>query len=234
MGQEMLVATLFLVAALGSGGADAPAPSLPAGTHLAIVISKTVKVRTTRVGDVVHAKVLFPLFQQGKVVIPSGAEVTGRVMAVRHRDRHEDESFLRIRFERVEWNQGSAELNAYMIGRLPDQKRVRSQTEYNPASCNGEVASAPDQQVRSNNGDTRRPTAPVNATSELYRPPRSCSPDGPTRETRAEPVDPVRSDFEDVFVRALTKPAGATELMSPSKNVKLPKGTLVELQQVGP
>ena len=228
----MHLAPWVLALALSSG-ADASPPALPPGTHVAVLIRKTVKARKAHIGDPVVAELLFPVLRQGKVIIPRGARVTGHVAAAQRRERHEEESFLRIRFERAVWSGGSAEMNAYLIGRLPVQRRVRSAMEYNPAACNGAVATSPEQQVRGNPADMRRPTATPTATSDFSHPPRSCPSDAPVRQARSDAIDPDTSEFEGVFIRMLSQPPGATELMSATKNVTLPAGTLVELRQVG-
>jgi len=233
----MLIPAVISLALLSLPAADnssnVPVPALPTGTHVAVLIRKTIKARKAHSGDPVSAELLFPVLRQGKVIIPRGARLTGHVTAAQRRSRHEDESFLRIRFDRAVWNDGTAEMNAYVVGRLPEQRRVRPAMEYNPAACNGDVATRPEQQVRGNPADMRRSTNPPSSTADAPRPPRSCSSDAPMRQTRSDAIHPATSEFEGVFIRTLTRPAGATELMSPTRNVTLPAGTLVELRQVG-
>jgi hypothetical protein len=61
--------------------AVAPAPKItvPAGTHIPLVLHNAVSTRSARPGDPVYFETLFPVMIDGKVVIPAGSYVSGEV-----------------------------------------------------------------------------------------------------------------------------------------------------------
>jgi len=57
----------------------APKITVPAGTHIPLVLHNAVSTRSARPGDPVYFETLFPVMIDGKVVIPAGSYVSGEV-----------------------------------------------------------------------------------------------------------------------------------------------------------
>jgi hypothetical protein len=72
--------------AVSTGGAPAAKPAVtvsritvPAGTHIPLVLHNAVSTRSARPGDPVYFETLFPVMIEGKVVIPAGSYVSGEI-----------------------------------------------------------------------------------------------------------------------------------------------------------
>lgn len=67
--------------AASAAPAVAPAPKItvPAGTHIPLVLHNAISTRSARPGDPVYFETLFPVMIDGKVVIPAGSYVSGEV-----------------------------------------------------------------------------------------------------------------------------------------------------------
>ena len=76
-------------------------PELPAGTALPIVLQTTVASNTSRVGDRVLAEVAEDVAEQGRVVLPQGTEVIGRVTAAQGSGRVKGRARLAVAFQEV-------------------------------------------------------------------------------------------------------------------------------------
>lgn len=73
-------------AAAPPGETPAPKPAVtlsritvPAGTHIPLVLHNAVSTRSARPGDPVYFETLFPVMIEGKVVIPAGSYVSGEI-----------------------------------------------------------------------------------------------------------------------------------------------------------
>jgi type IV secretion system protein VirB10 len=53
--------------------------TVPAGTHIPLVLHNAVSTRSARPGDPVYFETLFPVMIEGKVVIPAGSYVSGEI-----------------------------------------------------------------------------------------------------------------------------------------------------------
>ena len=83
--------------------AQAPPPSpppqkvmVPAGTQLTIRLNETLDSERNQIGDAFHASLSAPIMINGETVIPSGAEVTGRVADVKSAGRFAGNSLLTL------------------------------------------------------------------------------------------------------------------------------------------
>lgn len=85
-----------------------PAPvqpiSVPAGTTLAIRLNEQLSSETSQVGDVFHGSISTPVSVGGQVVIPTTADVEGRVVDVKSAGRFKGQSDLVIELTRVMMN----------------------------------------------------------------------------------------------------------------------------------
>lgn len=73
----------FAIATLAFGQAAAPsAPveyNIPAGTKVPLALKHAISTKTTHEGDAVYAETTFPVVANGRVVIPAGTYVQGRI-----------------------------------------------------------------------------------------------------------------------------------------------------------
>lgn len=83
----------------------APAPpekiTVPAGTQLAIRINDELNSETAQPGDVFHGSISSPVSVRGRTVIPTTADVEGRVVEVRSAGRFKGQSLLTIELTRL-------------------------------------------------------------------------------------------------------------------------------------
>lgn len=56
-----------------------PKITVPAGTHIPLVLHNAVSTRSARPGDPVYFETLFPIMIEGKVVIPAGSYISGEI-----------------------------------------------------------------------------------------------------------------------------------------------------------
>ena len=70
--------------------------TIPAGTQLSIRLNDPVSSETNRIGDTFHASLSSPIVIDGETVIPSGAEVLGRVANVQSAGRFAGQSLLTL------------------------------------------------------------------------------------------------------------------------------------------
>ena len=80
-----LFVVLFAVSALAFSQAATPVPStpaeynIPAGTKVPLALKHAISTKTTHEGDAVYAETTFPIVSNGRVVIPAGTYVQGRI-----------------------------------------------------------------------------------------------------------------------------------------------------------
>ena len=83
----------------------APAPpekiTVPAGTQLAIRINDELNSETAQPGDVFHGSISSPVSVHGRTVIPTTADVEGRVVEVRSAGRFKGQSLLTVELTRL-------------------------------------------------------------------------------------------------------------------------------------
>lgn len=70
--------------------------TIPAGTQLSVRLNDPVSSETNRVGDTFHASLSSPIVVDGETVIPSGADVVGRVANVQSAGRFAGQSLLTL------------------------------------------------------------------------------------------------------------------------------------------
>jgi hypothetical protein len=82
---------------------------LPIGTHIPLVLHNGVSTRTARVGDPVYFETLFPIMQDGKIIIPAGSYVSGEITETKRPGRVKGRGELMLRLETLILP------NAYMV-----------------------------------------------------------------------------------------------------------------------
>ncbi len=75
--------------------------TLPEGTILPIVLTAYLNTKNSQAGDTVYATVLYPIWQQQKLVIPKGSEVRGTVTDVVRPGRIKGKGQMSIRFDDI-------------------------------------------------------------------------------------------------------------------------------------
>src|SRR6185437_9199739 len=99
-----------------AANAPAPAPTpvpritVPAGTQLSIRINDELNSETAQVGDVFHGSVSSPVTVEGRTVIPTTADVEGRVVDVKSAGRFKGQSDLVIELTSLKMNGKSYQL----------------------------------------------------------------------------------------------------------------------------
>jgi hypothetical protein len=78
--------------------------TVPAGTTLAIRLNDQLSSETAQVGDVFHGSISTPVSVEGQVVIPTTADVEGRVVDVKSAGRFKGQSDLVIELTQVMMN----------------------------------------------------------------------------------------------------------------------------------
>jgi hypothetical protein len=87
-------------------------PALPTGTSVPIVLQTTVASNTSHVGDRVVAAVAEDVAEEGRVVLPEGTEVIGRVTAAQGSGRVKGRARLAVAFQEVRVGGASYVLDA--------------------------------------------------------------------------------------------------------------------------
>ncbi len=77
-----------------------PAPAkivVPAGTKLPLVLHNSVSTRNAKPGDGVYLETLFPIVQDGRIIIPAGTYVQGEILEAKRPGRVKGVGELRLR-----------------------------------------------------------------------------------------------------------------------------------------
>jgi len=128
-----------------------PAPSrprtvtstVPSGTTFAITLNETLSTRENVPGDGFTATLQEPLMDaSGNVVVPAGATVRGRVLAVDKSDRVGEEGVLHVGFESIAFGGKSYPLEATVVEANPQRKTRQSTGEQAGKVAAGAAAGA--------------------------------------------------------------------------------------------
>lgn len=219
-----------MIAAGAVAQTAAPAIDLPDGTSIAARLLTTVKTNKANNGDEVGAAVAVAVLLGGHIVVPQEARLVGHVLAATPRSKQNRESILLIRFERVEWHEGSAALNAYIVGNLRNLPRAISE------DCFPRRRMFPQRVLPSHEfvGQQVQVPNPGNSPQPIHN-----TGSDPRMAGMGDDLSlPCRvagaPDLHHIRVRKLDDPPGATQLVSESKNITLSAGIIVELRQVAP
>jgi len=87
--------------------------TVPAGTELAIRINQGISVKHSRAGERFTGEVAEPILQNGQVVVPRGARVTGRVDAAHRRGHFKGASVLELRLTTMTLNGNTYSLDTH-------------------------------------------------------------------------------------------------------------------------
>lgn len=123
---KRLAACLFLLTleALAQKNAGVSPPSsgdvsLPDGTRISVMLNTTLNAKKARVGDLVKLEVTRDVTTaDGKVPIPAGSKLVGRVSVAMAFTKVNPESQLSIVVERAEWKKRRVVLNGFIVGSI--------------------------------------------------------------------------------------------------------------------
>src|SRR5437763_12644959 len=106
-----------------------PAKMLPAGTRLEARLSVPSGSRISHPGDHIEAVVIAPVFEDGRVLIPQGAIVSGVVESVERLGLGLKHLTARInyRFDSVQWQGGAVPVDAHVVQVETAKERVNAQ-----------------------------------------------------------------------------------------------------------
>jgi type IV secretion system protein VirB10 len=74
-------------AAVGAVSANAQELTIPAGTKVPVALKHAISTKGTREGDAVYAETTFPVVANGRVLIPAGTYVQGRISHIKQAGR---------------------------------------------------------------------------------------------------------------------------------------------------
>lgn len=75
--------------------------TVPAGTHLPLVLQNTVNTKTAREGDFVYFRTTYPVVVSNRILIPVGSFVRGQVTKVKRPGRIRGRGELHVRFDEL-------------------------------------------------------------------------------------------------------------------------------------
>jgi len=130
--------------------APAPAPTpapvariVPSGTAIAVRVDQTLSTDANNVGDSFTATVADPVIAgDGRVLIPAGATVRGRVTAVSASGHVGETAVIKLAFEAVSFGGRSYPLEATVIEANPERRNRRSTGEQAARVAAGAAAGA--------------------------------------------------------------------------------------------
>ncbi len=201
-----------------SGGASAPDASAPVaslsrGDYLTATLSKQLDAGKAQIGDPVAAHV-----GQGGSRLPGSATLIGHISEVQVHTGDHAESSLTIVFDKVVLDEGQQEalFNAVIVkieprsDPPPEAPRKLSTIQQSGASAQARADGDP------------RPSQPTHLEREA---------DSPRFTPSFSRSQSSTNDLRDLYLKY--EPSGST-FMSPKRNVKLKKGTILTLRFIGP
>jgi hypothetical protein len=107
------------------------------GTHLLLSMINSVSTKQSQIGDKIYLETAFPIFVNGKVVIPQGSWVTGRVTEVKRPGHVKGKGELQVHFDSLTLRNGISRSFNSDLGALDasqDQTLNREQSKVTSAS----------------------------------------------------------------------------------------------------
>jgi len=112
--------------AKSNSASDAPsALTVPAETEVAVQMLSGIHTRVSRVNDLITARLLQPVYVNGRVALPSGSLLDGRVTMIRPSGHMHRPAELGLRFERITLPDGQAESIAAILSSLEKSEQLR-------------------------------------------------------------------------------------------------------------
>ena len=123
-------------ASVNSGGGTGSAASnnqqelmIPAGTKVPVSLKHAISTRGTREGDAVYAETTFPVVANGRVLIPSGTYVQGRISHIKQAGRLKGRAEVLMHFTTLIYPSGYTVMLPGSVENAPgvDKTRVKDQ-----------------------------------------------------------------------------------------------------------
>jgi hypothetical protein len=100
--------------------------TLPAGTVISVRLASSVGSKTSNSGDHFNATIATPVESGGKVVLPRGAEVSGKVVEALPQGRFKGGAVLRLALESVTISGDAYEIKTSLVSRYQKGKGKRT------------------------------------------------------------------------------------------------------------
>jgi len=128
----MLIAALASAQSPGTATTPASTPSrqelvIPAGTKVPVALKHAISTRATREGDAVYAETTFPVVDKGRVLIPAGTYVQGRISHIKQAGRIKGRAEVLMHFTTLIYPSGYTVLLPGAVDNAPgvDKTRVK-------------------------------------------------------------------------------------------------------------
>jgi hypothetical protein len=137
-----VMASLFVLAAVASAQvsppkSDAANPSsaspqaliIPSGTKVPVVLKHAISTRGTREGDAVYAETAFPVVANGRVLIPAGTYVQGRISHIQQAGRLKGHAEVLMHFTTLIYPSGYTVLLPGAVENAPGVDKTKVKDE---------------------------------------------------------------------------------------------------------
>jgi len=100
---------------------------IPAGTKVPVALKHAISTRATREGDAVYAETTFPVVENGRVLIPAGTYVQGRISHIKQAGRIKGRAEVLMHFTTLIYPSGYTVLLPGAVDNAPgvDKTRVK-------------------------------------------------------------------------------------------------------------
>ncbi len=247
--KRLLLSFLVAAVAFAQQPPAAESPSLPNGTHIVTVLQTGLNAAQLKPGDPVRLEVLRPVLIKGKIAIPEGAKLWGRITEVAVPSEASRESRLALLVERAEWKarrvRHSLELHAVAVRQGRIVQRLQRSISASPDDPSSDPLLAASrnlpQEVKDNNGIIV-PTAPSDMAGYPTQLHDDNKPVGnqdfreASEQSKPKPAVTESTTFLGPAVQGVRIRRGDSTrgniFVSEKKAVRVPKGSLLVLMSI--
>lgn len=126
---------MLLSAQANPGNSTSQPPSnvleliIPAGTRVPVALKHAISTRGTREGDAVYAETTFPVVSNGRVLIPAGTYVQGRISRIKQAGRIKGRAEVLMHFTTLIYPSGYTVLLPGAVENAPGVDKTRVKDE---------------------------------------------------------------------------------------------------------
>lgn len=113
-----------LTAKIRASRPDPVSLTVPAETEVAVLVLSGVHTRVSHVDDLVTARLLQPVYVNGRLALPSGSLLDGRITLLRPSGRLHRPAELGLRFNKITLPDGQAEPTAAILAAMDNSKAL--------------------------------------------------------------------------------------------------------------
>jgi len=144
-----LLAAVLASAQVGSGTASNPSSSSPgesrelvitSGTKVPLALKHAISTRSTREGDAVYAVTTFPVVVNGRVLIPAGTYVQGRISHIRQAGRLKGRAEVLMHFTTLIYPSGYTVLLPGAVENAPGVDKTGVKDDEGTIRADGQTA----------------------------------------------------------------------------------------------